>query len=105
MSAQPTLELPVAGRAPALPWVGGRASSLRRNTIGIIGIAVILTTVATALLGPAVWRADYASQAARRLLPPRTCCNMRSCGCSAAGWALAKASAGQLSARSSAAEM
>jgi len=71
MSAQPALELP-AGRGvrTAIPRLWVQLSRVRRNTIGIIGAAIILTTLLVALCGPLAWRTDYASQASRRLLAP-----------------------------------
>jgi peptide/nickel transport system permease protein len=41
-----------------------------RNPIGLAGAVIIVATVIAAALGPVVWRVDYASEAARRLLPP-----------------------------------
>jgi peptide/nickel transport system permease protein len=71
MSAQPTLELHVGGPVkPTLPRLWLQLSRVRRNTIGIIGAVIILATVLVALVGPLVWRTDYASQASRRLLAP-----------------------------------
>jgi peptide/nickel transport system permease protein len=65
------LEFPVGGRGRApLPRLLVPPSRVRRNTIGIIGAAIILATVLVALCGPVAWRADYASQASRRLLVP-----------------------------------
>lgn len=43
---------------------------LRRNPIGLLGVAIVLATVLTALLGPQVWRVNYADQVAFRLLAP-----------------------------------
>jgi peptide/nickel transport system permease protein len=71
MSTQPTMELPVRGRrglAPPRLWA--QMSRARRNTIGLAGAAIIMATVMVSLLGPLAWRADYADQAARRLLAP-----------------------------------
>jgi peptide/nickel transport system permease protein len=71
MSAQPTLEFPVGGRArPALPRSWAQFARVRRNTIGLIGAAIILATVLVALFGPLAWRTDYASQVSTRLLAP-----------------------------------
>ncbi len=50
-----------------------RSRPLRRalsNPIGLAGAAIIFATVVAAALGPVAWRVDYASEAARRLLPP-----------------------------------
>jgi peptide/nickel transport system permease protein len=69
VSAGPVLALEAPRRA-APPWRAAAASRLRRNPIGVAGAAVILATLAVAGAGPLVWRADYASQAARRLQPP-----------------------------------
>ena len=71
MSAEPTLELPVGGRRRAVPprlWA--QVSRVRRNTIGLVGAAIIAATLLVASFGPLAWRADYADQAARRLLAP-----------------------------------
>jgi peptide/nickel transport system permease protein len=71
MSAQPTLELPVRGRRrTGPPRLWAQMSRVRRNTIGLAGAAIITATVMVALFGPLAWRADYADQAARRLLAP-----------------------------------
>jgi peptide/nickel transport system permease protein len=71
MSAQPTLEFPVGGRVKAtLPRSWAQLARVRRNTIGIIGAAIILATVLVALFGPLAWRTDYASQVSARLLAP-----------------------------------
>jgi peptide/nickel transport system permease protein len=43
---------------------------VRRNTIGVVGAVIIAATGLVAFIGPLVWRADYADQAARRLLAP-----------------------------------
>ncbi len=71
MSAQPTLEVQVGGRrqtAPPRLWT--QISRVRRNTIGLLGAAIIVATGMVAFFGPLAWRADYADQAARRLLAP-----------------------------------
>jgi len=71
MSAQPTLEVQVGGRrrtAPPRLWT--HMSRVRRNTIGLLGAAIIVATGMVAFFGPLAWRADYADQAARRLLAP-----------------------------------
>jgi peptide/nickel transport system permease protein len=71
MSAQPTLEFPVGGRVRrTLPRSWAQLTRVRRNTIGIIGAAIILATVLVALFGPLAWRTDYASQVSARLLAP-----------------------------------
>ncbi|HKV43453.1 MAG TPA: ABC transporter permease [bacterium] len=71
MTAQPTLDIPVgAPSRMGTPRLWGQVSRLRRNTIGVLGAAIILVTVLIALLGPLAWRTDYASQASRRLLAP-----------------------------------
>src|SRR5262249_31587147 len=67
----PVLELPVRRRLRAVPprlW--SQLSRVRRNTIGLIGAAIIAATLLVASVGPLAWRADYADQAARRLLAP-----------------------------------
>jgi peptide/nickel transport system permease protein len=51
-------------------WRLPELARLRRNPIGLLGLAIILATVLTALLGPRLWRIDYADQSASRLLPP-----------------------------------
>jgi peptide/nickel transport system permease protein len=43
---------------------------LRHHLIGVLGAAIILATVLTAVVGPRVWRIDYANEAASRLLAP-----------------------------------
>ncbi len=71
MSAQPTLELSAGGGRRAVPprlWA--QMSRVRRNTIGLMGAAIIAATGLVALFGPLAWRVDYADQAARRLLAP-----------------------------------
>jgi peptide/nickel transport system permease protein len=71
VSAQPTLEFPVRGRRrTALPRLWAQMSRVRRNTIGLAGAAIIAATVMVSFFGPLAWRADYADQAARRLLAP-----------------------------------
>ncbi len=71
MSAQPTLEFPLGARVRvAVPRLWTQLARVRRNTIGIIGAAIILATVLVAFFGPLAWQADYASQASRRLLAP-----------------------------------
>jgi peptide/nickel transport system permease protein len=72
MSAQPVLGV-AAARAPSREWGSWWRRSrarVRRNAIGAAGAVIILATVACAVFGPLAWRTDYASQAARRLLPP-----------------------------------
>jgi peptide/nickel transport system permease protein len=44
--------------------------SLRRNPVGLIGLAIVLTVIVVALVGPALWRVDYFDQSFKRLLPP-----------------------------------
>ena len=71
MSAQPALELPAGRRRRAVPprlWA--QMSRVRRNTIGLMGAAIIAATGLVAFFGPLAWRADYADQAASRLLAP-----------------------------------
>jgi peptide/nickel transport system permease protein len=71
MSAQPALELPAGRRRRAVPprlWA--QMSRVRRNTIGLMGAAIIAATAVVASFGSLAWRTDYADQAARRLLAP-----------------------------------
>lgn len=49
-------------------WLG--LVQLQHHPIGLLGMAIILATVLTALLGPRLWRIGYADQIARRLLAP-----------------------------------
>jgi peptide/nickel transport system permease protein len=71
MSAHPAVGFPAGDRARVgVPRWRAQAARIRRNTIGVAGAAIILATIAVALLGPLAWRADYASQASRRLLAP-----------------------------------
>jgi peptide/nickel transport system permease protein len=41
---------------------------LLRNPLGVVGVAVIVLTVLTALVGPLIWSTPYAAQDFRRLL-------------------------------------
>jgi peptide/nickel transport system permease protein len=72
MNAQPAVRFAAGGSRPTATVLRWRlyAARVRRNAIGATGAAIILATVACALLGPLAWRTDYASQAARRLLAP-----------------------------------
>jgi peptide/nickel transport system permease protein len=71
MSAQPTPELPARRRRRAVPpRMRAQLSRVRRNTIGLMGAAIIAATGLVAAFGSLAWRADYADQAARRLLVP-----------------------------------
>jgi peptide/nickel transport system permease protein len=71
MSAHPAVGFTAGDRARrgVSRW-RAHAARVRRNTIGVAGAAIILATIAVAVLGPLAWRADYASQASRRLLAP-----------------------------------
>jgi peptide/nickel transport system permease protein len=44
--------------------------SLRRNPVGLIGLAIVLTVIVVALVGPVLWKVDYSDQSFKRLLPP-----------------------------------
>jgi len=46
------------------------SARLRHNPIGITGFAIILATVLVAVVGPLLWRIDYADQTWHRLLIP-----------------------------------
>ncbi|HLW58834.1 MAG TPA: ABC transporter permease [bacterium] len=71
MTAQPLLDISIGAHSRmGTPRLWGQVSRLRRNTIGVLGAAIILVTVLIALLGPLAWQPDYASQASRRLLAP-----------------------------------
>lgn len=71
MNAQPTLGLPARGLDRlAPPRLRAQISRVRRNTIGLTGAAIIAATVLVASFGSLTWRADYADQGSRRLLPP-----------------------------------
>lgn len=48
----------------------GRLRRRLRDPIGLTGVAIILGTVVAAVLGPALWRIDYASEAYGRLSAP-----------------------------------
>ncbi|HXT35735.1 MAG TPA: ABC transporter permease [Chloroflexota bacterium] len=51
---------------PALSRLRGRL----RDPIGMIGVVIIVCTVLAAVLGPVIWRIDYASEAYGRLTAP-----------------------------------
>lgn len=51
---------------PALRRLRGRL----RDPIGMIGVVIIVCTVLAAVLGPVIWRIDYASEAYGRLAAP-----------------------------------
>jgi peptide/nickel transport system permease protein len=71
MNAEPTLEFPAGARGrTAPPRLWAQVARVRRNTIGVVGAVIIAATGLVAFIGPLVWRADYADQAARRLLAP-----------------------------------
>jgi peptide/nickel transport system permease protein len=66
------LEKPRASRSFRLTRPGAipELIRLRRNPIGLLGMAIVFATVMVALLGPRVWRINYADQVASRLLAP-----------------------------------
>ena len=71
MSAPPAVGMSGVARHAASPWRRRlSAARLRRNPIGLAGFVIVLATVLVALLGPLVWRINYADQAWHRLLAP-----------------------------------
>jgi peptide/nickel transport system permease protein len=56
--------------AAAETRLGSAAREVLHNPVGLAGTLVCLGAVLTALVGPLLWRIDYADQEYRRLLPP-----------------------------------
>src|SRR5579859_4846905 len=46
------------------------SAEMRRNPIGVTGLAIVCLVVLVASVGPVVWAVDYSDQSFRRLVPP-----------------------------------
>jgi peptide/nickel transport system permease protein len=68
VSSSTELELPIASAAPVRRWQVLHA--LRRNPIGLLGVAIVGGVLLTALIGPMLWTVDYSDQSFKRLVGP-----------------------------------